>query len=239
MSLATLILMLLAELEIFHSRQAQPTRRVALGNIVLPVEPAPGLGGILLGAVIAKHARELSSDDHIGLKHLIRDVGDGRRILQPRMRNRYQVDRHGLASSTHRLIGEGDEMSFEFADRGGDLAQVLGAIYAVERIDQQHRGPIAEVLTNALRWKGPIGPAMVAFLAGAQSSSLAALADPRAWALERLGFPESEKEPSSREVSRRYRQQMRNVHPDHGAAHEGASAAIRELAEARRILTQT
>jgi hypothetical protein len=94
-------------------------------------------------------------------------------------------------------------------------------------------------LTKALRWKGPIGPAMVAFLAGAQSSSLAALADPRAWALERLGFPNSEKEPSSREVSRRYRQQMRNVHPDHGGAHEDASAAIRELAEARRILTKT
>jgi len=231
--------MLLAELEIFHSRQAQPTRRVALGHIVLPVEPAPGLGGILLGAVVAKHARELSDDDLVGLRHLIREVGDGRRIIQPRMRNRYQVDRHGLTSSVHRLIGEGDEMSFEFADRGGDLAQVLGAIYAVERVDQQHRAPIADVLISALRWKGPIGPAMVAFLAGAQSSSLAALADPRAWALERLGFPESEKEPSSREVARRYRQQMRTVHPDHGGAHEDASAAIRELAEARRILTKT
>ena len=118
--------MLLAELEIFHSRQAQPTRRVALGHIVLPVEPAPGLGGILLGAVVAKHVRELSDDDLMGLRHLIREVGDGRRIIQPRMRNRYQVDRHGLTSSVHRLIGEGDEMSFEFADRGGDLAQVGG-----------------------------------------------------------------------------------------------------------------
>ncbi len=48
--------MLLAELEIFHSRSAQPTRRVALGHLVLPVEPAPGLGGILLGAVVARHA---------------------------------------------------------------------------------------------------------------------------------------------------------------------------------------
>jgi hypothetical protein len=213
--------MLLAELEIFHSRQAQPTRRVALGHIVLPVEPAPGLGGILLGAVVAKHARELADDDVIGLRHLIREVGDGRRIIQPRLRNRYQVDRHGLTSSVHRLIGEGDEMSFEFADRAADLAQVLGAIYAVERIDQQHRASIADVLISALRWKGPIGPAMVAFLAGAQSSSLAALADPRAWALGRLGFPESEKDPSS-----------------HGGAHEDASAAIRELAEARRILTK-
>lgn len=231
--------MLLAELEIFHSRSAQPTRRVALGHLVLPVEPAPGLGGILLGAVVARHALDLASDDITGLRRLISDIGAGRRVVQPRMRHRYQVDRHGLAVSTHRLIGEGEEMSFEFADRGGDLAQVLGAIYAIERLDQQHRSSIADVLIQALRWKGPIGPSMVAFLAGAQSSSLAALADPRAWALERLGFSDVETSPSSREVSRRYRQQMRSVHPDHGGDHEGASAAIRELAEARRILTKS
>ncbi len=36
--------MVLAELEIFHSRAVQPTRRVALGHLVLPVDPAPGLG---------------------------------------------------------------------------------------------------------------------------------------------------------------------------------------------------
>ena len=31
--------MLLAELEIYHSRPVQPTRRVALGSLVLPVDP--------------------------------------------------------------------------------------------------------------------------------------------------------------------------------------------------------
>ncbi|MEC7383479.1 MAG: hypothetical protein VX526_02210, partial [Actinomycetota bacterium] len=107
--------MLLAELEIVHSRSAQPTRRVALGHLVLPVEPAPGLGGILLGAVVARHALDLASDDTTGLRRLISDIGAGRRVVQPRMRHRYQVDRHGLAVSTHRLLGEGEEMSFEFA----------------------------------------------------------------------------------------------------------------------------
>ena len=44
--------MLLAELEIWHSRPITPTRRVALGHLVLPADPAPGFGGVLLGAVV-------------------------------------------------------------------------------------------------------------------------------------------------------------------------------------------
>ena len=42
--------MLLAELEIWHTRPITPTRRVALGHLVLPTDPAPGLGGVLLAA---------------------------------------------------------------------------------------------------------------------------------------------------------------------------------------------
>ena len=45
--------MLLAELEVWHSRPITPTRRVALGHLVLPADPAPGFGGLLLGAVAA------------------------------------------------------------------------------------------------------------------------------------------------------------------------------------------
>ena len=41
--------MLLAELEVRHSRAVAPTRRVALGRHWLPTDPAPGYGGILLG----------------------------------------------------------------------------------------------------------------------------------------------------------------------------------------------
>ena len=40
--------MLLAELQIWHTRPITPTRRIALGHLVLPTDPAPGLGGILL-----------------------------------------------------------------------------------------------------------------------------------------------------------------------------------------------
>ena len=53
--------MLLAELEVWHNRPLAPTRRIALGNLVLPVDPAPGFGGLLLGAVVTAHIADVSA----------------------------------------------------------------------------------------------------------------------------------------------------------------------------------
>src|SRR5690606_9268504 len=53
---------ILAELEVFHSRAIAPTRRVALGGRDLPVTPAPGFGGILLGGVVAAYVPGLDPD---------------------------------------------------------------------------------------------------------------------------------------------------------------------------------
>ena len=73
--------MLLAGLEIFHSRPAQPTRRVALGHMVLPVDPAPGFGGLLLGSVVASHLPGIDDDLGPDIHRLIDEVGGGRRVL--------------------------------------------------------------------------------------------------------------------------------------------------------------
>jgi hypothetical protein len=228
---------LLAELEVFHTRPAVPTRRIALGHLVLPVDPAPGFGGLLLGAVVANHIAGVDVDLQGGISHLIREVERGDRIVQPRLRHRFQVDRHGLSHSRHRMLGEGEDIEFDFGTTGSDLAQVLGAVYAVERLDGVSRHVVAPVLQKAMRWRGPIGPALIAHLAGAQSASLSALADPRSWALEMLGFPADASEPSKRDVAKHYRTRMRDVHPDHGGAADDASKAILDLNEARRILT--
>lgn len=228
--------MLLAELEVFHTRPAVPTRRIALGHLVLPVDPPPGFGGLLLGAVVANHIAGVDADLHPGVMRLVTEVERGDRIVQPRLRHRFQVDRHGLSHSRHRMIGEDDDIEFDFGTTGSDLAQVLGAIYAVERLDLPSRRLIAPVLQKAIRWRGPIGPALIAHLAGAQSTALSALADPRAWALEVLGFPAGTEHPSKRDVTRHYRRRMRDVHPDHGGEATDASKAILDLNEARRIL---
>lgn len=225
----------LAELEIFHSRPAQPTRRLALGHLILPADPAPGLGGLLLGAVIAQHIVGVDDDLHGGVEHLLAQIGVGQRVVQPTMRHRFQTDRHGLSTSRHVLTGDGDDIGFEFGTKGSDLAQVLGAVYALERLDGAARRAIAPLLTKAVRWRGPIGPGLVAHLAGSQSSDLTALADPKAWALDLLGFELGTK-PSKREVTKAYRVRMRAAHPDHGGAAGDASKAILDLNHARTIL---
>ena len=156
----------LAELEVWHSRPVTPTRRVALGHLILPVDPAPGFGGLLLGAVVAAHLPGVDEELVPDIYRLVNEVERGQRVVQPRLRHRYQVDRHGLARSTHRLTGEGEAISFQLEDNGSPLQQVLGAIYAAERLAPDARHVIAAVLHRALRWNGPAGPALIAHLAG-------------------------------------------------------------------------
>ncbi len=229
--------MLLAELEVWHSRPTTPTRRIALGHLVLPVEPSPGFGGLLLGAVIAKHLPDVDEDLVPDIHRLVGQIERGDRVAQPRLRHRYQVDRHGLAVSVHRLEGEGDNVRFDLHAQGSPLAQVLGAIYALERLDAPARRHLVPVLHRAMRWRGAIGPSFVADLAGTASTSLAAMADPRAWALELLGFPLGTSKISKKEITSRYREGLRRAHPDHGGDESTASKAIIDLGEARKILS--
>ncbi|MEN3315150.1 MAG: rRNA (guanine1516-N2)-methyltransferase, partial [Acidimicrobiaceae bacterium] len=84
--------MLLAELEIRHTRAVAPTRRIALGSQWLPTDPAPGYGGILLGGIVAAHLEDLHPELRDELVELADDLENGRRIPQPRLRHRFQVD---------------------------------------------------------------------------------------------------------------------------------------------------
>lgn len=230
--------MLLAELEIWHSRPITPTRRVALGHLVLPADPTPGFGGVLLGAVVARHLFEVDEDLHPDIQRLILEVQRGDRVVQPRLRHRFQVDRHGLSRSVHRLVGEDDSAEFVFGTHGSPLQQVLGAIYALERLESTSRRALGPLLVKSMSWRGPIGASFISFLVGNATNSVSALADPRAWALEVLGFPAGTVKPSKREVTQRFRDKLRMVHPDHGGAEDRASREIADLAEARRVLTK-
>ncbi len=228
--------MLLAELEVWHSRPVTPTRRVSLGNLILPVDPAPGFGGLLLGAVVAHHLDDIDDDLVADVHRLLGQVDRGDRVVQPRLRHRYQVDRHGLGVSRHRLQGEGENVHFSFETSGSGLVQVLGVIYAVERLEQSARHSLIPLIKKAMRWKGPIGPSFINHLAGTTATSLAAMADPRAWALELFGFPLGTGKVTKREVMGRYRDQLRLVHPDHGGDEVDAGKAIGDLHQARRVL---
>ena len=91
-------------------------------------------------------------------------------------------------------------------------------------------------MRKAFTWRGPIGPSFISYLAGSRTSAVSALADPRAWALEMLGFPPGTVKPSKREIQVRFRESLRDVHPDHGGDSRTASANINDLSEARRVL---
>jgi hypothetical protein len=233
----------LAELEVYHSRPIAPTRRVALGRHDLPVSPAPGFGGLLLGGVVAAHMPGLDPELFDDLDRLTVQLEAGMRIPQPRLRHRLQVDRIGLQRSVHRLEGEGEELSFEIDDKGSPAQHILVAVYAAGLLEAGPRAQVMAVIRKAMRWAGTVDNGLVAHLSGLathQEWSRTAYQDPIGWALGVLALGPGEgrpgERPGRRAVQRRFRELARVAHPDHGGDRAGAALRLAELAEARRIL---
>ena len=236
--------MLLAELEIRHSRAVAPTRRVALGQHWLPTDPDPGYGGILLGGIVAAHLVDVDLELREEYLGLLDDLEAGRRVAQPRLRHRFQTDVVGLDRSRHKLTGQpGDnvfgDVRFELEGEGRPIPQVLGAAYAAARLHADAQPGVFAALRKAARWDDGVGPRLVTFL-----TDLTQVTPPwwrrfstdERWALKVLGFGPDEGQPGRDEVLARFRTLLRESHPDHGAEHEGAGQRILELTEARRIL---
>ena len=227
----------LAELEVFHSRPIAPTRRVAIGDHDLPVSPAPGFGGILLGGVVAAHMPGLDPELFDDLDRLTLQVEAGMRIPQPRLRHRLQADRIGLQRSVHRLQGDGEELRFEIDDKGSPAQHILAAVYVAGTLEAGPRALVMEAVRKGMRWAGAIDNALVAHLTGLakhQEWSRRAYQDPIGWALGVLALDDGR--PERKDVQRRFRELARRAHPDHGGDREGAAMRLAELAEARRIL---
>jgi hypothetical protein len=251
---------ILAELEVYHSRPIAPTRRVALGHTALPVDPPPGLGGILLGGVVAANIAAIDTDHLPDLARLMTELEHGMRIPQPRLRYRYQRDRVGLQRSVMRLVGDDlgpsattDDIHFDFRESKAAPEQlVLAAIYAAGELTPSVRPAVMSTLQRAIRWEGPIGADLISSLAGMSKGkefSAFAFEHPVEWALGVLGFaspapdgaarngsPSRNGTPDRAAIRARFRELLREAHPDHGAEAEGAARRIADLAEARRIL---
>ena len=231
--------MLLAELEVRHSRAVAPTRRVALGQLWLPTDPAPGYGGILLGGIVAGHLGELDAETRIDFLTLLDDVAGGGTIQQPRLRHRFQADIVGLDRTCHKLTGNADQATeFEISGQGRSVPQLLGVLYAAGRMHEAARPAVFTAIRKAARWDGPLDKNLIDHLADltkAPPLSWRRFATDERWARQVLGFgPETD--PDRDEVLRRFRSLLRESHPDHGAESEGAGQRILELTEARRIL---
>jgi hypothetical protein len=228
--------MLLAEVEVFHNRPFAPTRRIALGRRHLPVDPPPGFGAVLLGGIAAVAGEELDGEDRDALRRLMHRLEVGERSPQPQVRHRFQSDTHGLARTWAGLRGAGEGVELDVDGDGTPLQLALAATYAAGQLPYAARPRVFDVLRRGLAWRGPITTATFRHLSGDADLRWAstAFADPRLWALDVLGL--DERSASAKEIQRRFRQLLREAHPDHGGADADAAERIADLTEARRIL---
>jgi hypothetical protein len=212
----------------------------------LPADPPPGFGGILLGGIVANNIAEIDPDLVPDLMRLTTELEEGRRVPQPRLRYRYQEDKIGLQPSRHRLLGHGEELSFDFDDDNGLPAQqVLGAVYAAGRLDRSVRSAVMQVVRRAVRWEGDIDGELIATLAGVgrgRPLSAFAFENPVSWAIGVLGLDPAVRGKGNGgrvprgEVQRKFREELMSAHPDHGGSSDDAAQRIAELTEARRVL---
>ncbi|HEX5367116.1 MAG TPA: hypothetical protein VFW63_10715 [Acidimicrobiales bacterium] len=229
----------LAELEVFHSRSIAPTRRLALGDRTLPVSPAPGFGGILLGGIVAAYIPLLAPEVFDDLDRLSRQLEAGQRVSQPRLRHRLQVDRVGLQRSVHRLRADGESLAFEIDDKGSPAHHVLAAVYAAGELPPGARHLVMEAVRKAMRWSGGVDSSLIAYLTGLDRRhpwSADVHRDPVGWALRVLDLADAPGRPERRAVQRQFRDLVRVAHPDHGGDRTLAASRLAELSEARRIL---
>ena len=248
--------MLLAELTVRHTRRHMPTRRVALGDRVLPTGH-PGYGPILLACIAATTVEGLDEEQTEGFLPFLREARNGLSVPRRGLRFRLQVDVEGLAYSRHRLLGEGQGLVAELDVHGHHpVPQLLGAVMAaaslasyprqlalraieaaVERPGVLPEGITPRWVTHVQRATGDLGsrPAPAAPGKGRAMDVWWGVPAERRWAMEVFGFgPDASLE--REDVLRRFRRLIRLAHPDHGAAHGGAAERIVELGEARRVL---
>ena len=225
-----------AEFEVRHTRAVVPTRRVALGDSDLPVDPAPGHGGLLLAAVVGAVVPRLSDEARSELDRLIWDLELEHRVPQPRLRYRFQTDVVGLDRSRHRLLKAGRSLGLEIDDHGAPLPQALAAVYAAGALPPEARSIVFRLIRRASRWEGAADDGLLAFLRSGESlpSRRSRHHDER-WAMELFGFSH-DTEPDRSDVLGRFRELVREAHPDHGGETLIAGDRITDLAAAKRIL---
>jgi hypothetical protein len=245
--------MLLAELNVRHTRRHMPTRRVALGECHLPMT-GPGHGLVLLGAVVAEFAPQLDEEHRALIPPLVREALDGLAVPRIAARYRLQTDTHGLDRSRHRIVAEPGRVVLELDAHGRAAPQVIGAVMAVATLGPSARGRAAQLLLGALgRPSLPEGlevrrlvegvPGLAPFAPGAvvpgtepePGASWLGIPSDRRWAMEVLGVgPQTAIRRA--DVHARFRRLVRLAHPDHGAAAAGAAERLAELTEARQLL---
>lgn len=196
---------------------------------------------MLLAGIVAHNAPNVAPELREDLVSVLETLAAGHRVVQPRVRHRFQSDRVGLTVSRQQLVADGPALSFDFDDESaGPVQLALGALYAAASLPRAVQVPVFDAIRSSLVWSRPVDSGFIAWLMDGNTVDLSDLLswnDPVAWALEILEIQHtSDDGPSKRVVQRRFRTLLREAHPDHGGITEGAASRIAELTEARRIL---
>ncbi|MGI8795273.1 MAG: J domain-containing protein [Acidimicrobiia bacterium] len=255
--------MILAELNVRHTRRHMPTRRVALGDHYLPTG-GPGYGAVLLGAVAADSAPGLDPEQQDALARFLDDARrDELSVPRIAMRYRLQTDVHGLDRSRHRIVGEdavggnGDRprVVLELDVHGRADPQLIGTVMAAAALPTRDARQIAfRAIEGALARPGvlpegvvlrrlyegvpgarPAAPGAGGYGAGPALDPWRSVPAERRWAMEVLGLG-AVMTIDRDDVQRRFRRLVRLAHPDHGGVVIGAAERIAELTEARELL---
>ncbi len=249
--------MLLAELNVRHTRRHMPTRRVALDGAYLPTS-GPAHGAALLAAVVATNLPAIEDEGRELLPRLLHDARRGLAIPRIALRHRLQYDTHGLDRSRHRMLGEDGTLVIELDIHGAPTPQILGAVMGAAALHVSGRGIALDAIRQVVagRWSGLAADVEIRVVAEAMFNGirppLAAAGEwhhgappeellwrgigpDRRWAMEVLGL-RAGMDAGRDEVNRRFRRLLREAHPDSGGVTEGAASRIEELTEARSIL---
>jgi hypothetical protein len=253
---------ILAELNVRHTRRHMPTRRVALGDHYLPTSGA-AYGAVLLAAVAADSVDGLDIEQRDALTRFLDDAHGGLSVPRIALRYRLQTDVHGLDRSRHRIVGEGaldgsgrPRVVLELDVHGRAAPQLIGTVMAAAALSPSARriafraveaalarpGVMPEGVQIRRLFEGVPGARPAAPSAGRGRNGAGAAIDPwrnvpaeRRWAMEVLGL-NATMTVDRDDVQRRFRRLVRLAHPDQGGAATGAAERIAELSEARELL---
>ena len=250
--------MILAELDVRHTRRHMPTRRVALDASYLPMT-GQGHGAALLEAVVAENIAALDDEQLEMLPKFLHSAKKGLTVPRIALRYRLQTDRHGLDLSRHRIIGgdvtTGSGRPVLELDRHGPAApQLIGAIMAAAALPSSGRKIAMRAIDAAVARPGslPEGlevrrmyqglPGLRPYAPGSRAAfgptdEWRGVPAERRWAMEVLGL-RAGMAVDRDDVNRRFRRMLRDAHPDSGGAAAAAAARIAELTEARTILLE-
>lgn len=250
--------MILAELNVRHTRRHMPTRRVALDAGYLPMNGSAH-GAALLAAVVAENVLGLDEEQRDLLPRFLFSAREDFDVPRIALRYRLQTDVHGLDRSRHRLLEEQGILVVELDVHGAPVPQVIGAVMAAAAMGATSRRKALRAIDAAVAQpgvipepflvrrlehgvpqdrpppaaSGPVGPWNGVDLPDA--AKWVGIPSERRWAMEVLGLGATMTVERT-DVQRRFRRLVSAAHPDHGGASAGAAERIAELTEARELL---